>query len=190
MSTSFYTQQELESLGFKSLGKNVLISKKASIYNPSTISLGNHVRIDDFCVISGGKGITFGSYIHIACYSALFGNSGIVFDDFAGLSSRVVIYTYSDDYSGLTLTNPTIPAEFRTHAQVGPVHLKKHVIIGSGTTILPGVTIGEGSAVGAHSLVTKSLDPWGIYFGCPAKYLKSRKNDLLQQEVILRSQYE
>ncbi len=45
---SFYSQEELKKIGFLSVGKNVLISKKASIYNPGVISVGNHVRIDDF----------------------------------------------------------------------------------------------------------------------------------------------
>jgi len=49
MKTSFYSQSELKSLGLKAYGRNVLISKKASFYNPSQISLGHHVRIDDFC---------------------------------------------------------------------------------------------------------------------------------------------
>ena len=50
---SFYSQEELMKIGFLSVGKNVLISKKASIYNPSVISIGNNVRIDDFCILSG-----------------------------------------------------------------------------------------------------------------------------------------
>ena len=47
---SFLTQTQLHNLGFKSLGQNVLISDKASIYSPELISIGSHVRIDDFCI--------------------------------------------------------------------------------------------------------------------------------------------
>ena len=61
----------------------------------------------------------------------------------------------------------------------------RHVIIGSGSVVLPGVTIGEGSSVGALSLITKSLEEWGVYFGSPAKKIKSRRKDLLEQEQTL-----
>jgi galactoside O-acetyltransferase len=51
--------------------------------------------------------------------------------------------------------------------------------------ILPKLSIGEGSCVGALSLVKKSLDPWGVYFGCPAKRLKDRSRRLLELESEL-----
>lgn len=52
----FYSREQLEKIGFKSLGKNVLISDKSSIYSPENISIGNNVRIDDFCILSAGGG--------------------------------------------------------------------------------------------------------------------------------------
>ena len=183
--SSFYSQSELLDLGFKSFGSDVKISRKASFYQTHMISFGDHVRIDDFCILSGGSGIELGSYVHIAAYSALFGNEGIVLEDFAGLSARVTVYSASDDYSGMSLTNPTIPSEFLTHTNKGPVLLGRHAIIGTNSTILPNVRIGEGAAVGAHTLVSKSLDPWGVYFGIPAKFLKTRKKDLLEMEKKL-----
>ena len=58
------------------------------------------------------------------------------------------------------------------------------MIIGANSVILPKVTIKEGSAVGALSLVNKSLDAWGIYFGSPAKRFKSRSKNILKLEKI------
>jgi len=46
--------------------------------------------------------------------------------------------------------------------------------------VLPGVTIGEGTVVGAFSFVRKSLKPWGIYIGNPLRYVKKRSKDMLQ----------
>lgn len=185
MGVSFYSESELRDLGFKAVGHNVCISRKASIYSPEKISIGSNVRVDDFCILSGGSGIEIGSYVHIAYGSALFGNAGIVIEDFANISSRTAVYTYSDDYTGLCLMGPTIPEKLRTRSDVGPVILKKLSIIGTNSTIMPNVTIGEGVAVGAHSLVTKSLEPWGIYVGTPVKFLKPRKKDLLAHAEIL-----
>lgn len=188
MVTSFYSDSELTALGFKSLGNHVLISKKTSIYDAQNITIGSHVRIDDFCVLSGK--ICIGNYVHIAVYNALFGgNAGIELHDFSGLSSRCVIYAKSDDYSGEALTNPTIPEKY-LKAIEKKVVLRKHVVIGSGTTILPGVEIGEGSAVGSMSLVNKPLGAWGIFAGIPCKYKKERSKKLLEMEAELLSSTE
>ncbi len=172
----------IKSMGFASIGKNVTISDKTSFYNCSNISIGHNVRIDDFCVLSAGDGgIIIGNNIHIAVYSSLIGAGKITLSDFSGLSSRVSIYSSNDNYSGATMTNPTIPSEYTgvTHADV---YLGKHSGVGSGSIILPGVTLEEGAAVGALSLVTKDCKAFGIYLGVPARFIKKRKCDLLELE--------
>ena len=177
---------ELGMLGFSQIGKNVLISDKASLYNCTKISIGNNVRIDDFCVLSAGAGgIFLGNYIHIAVYSSLMGAGKIALFDFCGLSSRVSIYSSNDDYSGTMMTNPTVPSRFTgvTHADVT---LEKHVIVGAGSIILPGVTLREGVAVGALSLINNDCESFGIYAGTPAKRIGNRKRELLKKEKEMR----
>lgn len=177
---SFYSRNELNEKGFAFLGKNVLISKMASIYGANKMSIGNNVRIDDFCVLSGK--IDLGNYIHIAAYTALFGgNSGIVMEDFSCLSARCAVYAKSDDYSGEYMTNPMIDEQY-LNVSDKQVVIKRHVVVGTGSTILPGVTIGEGVSVGSMSLINKSLEPWGIYFGIPCKYYCERSKTLLKLE--------
>ncbi len=183
--TSFYSREELSALGLKSVGIDVRLSRKASVYSPQTISLGDHVRIDDFCILSGR--LEIGSYIHIGAYSALFGGEGIVMEDFSGLSSRVSIYTVSEDYLGACLTNPTVPDAYRTVVHKGAVRLRKHVIVGAGSVILPGVVIGEGTAVGALALVMGSLKPWKIATGSPARPRQDRRRDEIERlEALMR----
>jgi len=181
----FLTENELKSMKFKHVGRNVNVSTKASIYCPENISIGDNSRIDDFCILSAGdKGIFIGEYVHIACYSSLIGKSKIIIEDFCNISGRVSIYSSSDDFSGACLTNPTIPAAFRKVINE-QVILDKHVVVGAGSVILPGVVIGEASAIGALSLVSDNCEPFWIYGGVPAKKIKERKKDLLQQEIIL-----
>ena len=178
--TSFYTGEELKALGLKHCGKNVLLSRNACIYGAGRISIGDNTRIDDFCILSGN--ITIGNHVHIAAYVALFaGSAGIVLEDFTGISSRCAVYAESDDYTGIAMTNPTVPMEFR-NVSGGTVTLEKHALIGSGSTVLPGVTICEGSSVGSMSLVTKSLEPWGVYVGIPCKRMKDRSRNILELE--------
>lgn len=177
---SFYSIDELKDIGFKSIGENVLISKKTSIYGANNIEIGSNVRIDDFCILSGR--IVLGSYIHIAAYCALYGGTdGIILEDFVGLSSRGTIYAASDDYSGNALTNPTIPDKYR-NIDSRRVIIKKHALIGTDGTILPGVIIGEGSSFGAKSLITRDSEPWSVNFGIPSRKIKDRSRKLLELE--------
>ncbi|TDL76473.1 acyltransferase [Peribacillus frigoritolerans] len=179
---NIYTEQELKDMGLRSVGKNVKVSRKCSIYIPETISIGDHSRIDDFCCLVGGeKGINIGSNVTIAHYCLLGGTGGITLKDFSGISSRVTLYSANGDYLGESLTGHTVPKKYLNIIS-GEIILNKHVLIGTNTTVLPSVVIGEGTAVGAHSLVTKSLDSWGVYAGVPVKRIKERKKDLLLLE--------
>lgn len=177
---SFYSTDELKELGLACFGDDVLISRKASIYGASEISIGNNVRIDDFCILSGK--ISIGNYIHIAAYTALFGgDKGIILNDFSNFSSRIAIYSINDDYSGETMTNPMIPNKYK-QVTSEKVVIERHVIIGSGCVVLPGVVLKEGSAFGAMCLINRSSEPWSINAGIPFKKIKNRSKKLLDLE--------
>lgn len=175
-------QAELKKIGFKNVGANVAISNKASFYGAERISIGNNVRIDDFCVLSAGKGgIEIGNHVHIAVYSSLIGAGKIKLSDFANISSRVSIYSSTDDYSGASMTNPTIPSAF-TNVRHADVVLEKHVIVGCGSVILPGTHISQGVAIGALSLIKEDCEEFFIYAGNPVRKIKPRSRNLLSME--------
>lgn len=179
---AFLTEEQIKAMGFRHVGKNCLLSDKASYYNCNNIIIGNNVRIDDFCVLSAGiGGIEIGSHIHIAVYSSLIGAGKIVLKDFCNISSKVAIYSSNDDYSGQFMTNPTVPSQY-TNVTSSDVVIGKHVIVGSGSVILPGVTLERGVAIGALSLVNKNCTEFSVYMGTPAKKIKERKCDLLELE--------
>ncbi len=180
---SFYSAEELNEIGLKSYGENVLISKKVSIYSPETIKIGNNVRIDDFCILSGN--IEIGNYVHIAAYTALYGKYGIEIKDFCGCSARCTIYSASDDFSGEYMISPMVSKEY-TNVTGGKVTLEKFVQLGANTLVMPNVKIKEGTAVGAMSFVNKDLEKWGIYVGIPCKKIKNRKRniEILSEKII------
>ncbi len=184
----FYTRAELKSLSFASLGNNVQISRLSSLYNCQNIHIGNNVRIDDFCVLSASKkGIYISDYVHIAVFCSLIGAGKIQLGKFCNLSSRVSIYSSNDDYSGEFMTNPMIPKEL-TNVQHADVIFDKHVIIGSGSVILPDVHLEEGVAVASMSLIKRNCKAFYIYAGSPARKIKKRKSNLLKLEQKLLSQ--
>lgn len=177
---AYLSVAELQNFGFKKIGKNVKVSDKASIYNAEDIEIGDYSRIDDFCIISGN--VKIGRFNHITPMCLVAGGvPGVVLDDFCTLAYGVKVFAQSDDYSGETLTNSLIPKDLKNE-KLASVSLKKHVIVGAGTVILPGVVVEVGCSIGAMSLLTKSTEPWGIYLGVPAKRSKERKKNLLELE--------
>lgn len=179
----FLTKNDVAQLGFCTTGENVLIDSKAVFINPCCISIGHDVRIDAFCIISAGvDGVSIGNYIHLGAGVMIFGGGGQVrFEDFSNLSSRVSVFSVSDDFSGESLTNPMTPDEYK-HLHKGPVTFNRHAIIGCGSVIMPGVTIGNGAAVGALSFVNKDLPDFAIGAGTPVRIIGRRSTTLLQLE--------
>ena len=170
---------------FKKIGRDVTIWPLAKIVDTEVITIGNNVMIDDFVFIMGGKGIHIGSYIHISAFTSIVGGGELIMEDFSCLSGGVRLYTGNDNYSGEWLTNATIPLEYRNPVR-SHVYIRKHAIIGANTVILPGVTIGEGAAIGANSLVTKDIEPWTINAGSPCRIIKKRPMERimkLEQEL-------
>jgi acetyltransferase-like isoleucine patch superfamily enzyme len=177
---AYYTDSQLVAIGFKKLGRNVKISDKASIYDVNKIEIGDNSRIDDFCVISGNVSIGHNVYIGPMCLVAC-GEEGIIMEDFSTLSYQVKVFTQSDDYSGATMTNSTVPKKYKNEKKIA-VRLGRHIIIGAGATVFPGVDIADGCSIGAMSLVTKSTEEWGIYLGVPAVRFKERERSILDLE--------
>lgn len=168
-------------------GQDVTIHEAAKIVTAEEMEVGDSVIIDDFAFILAGGGVRLGSFVHIGSHAFIGGGGGVVMEDFSGLSGGVRVYTGNEDYLGGQLTNPTVPAPWRV-ATRAPVHIGRHAIVGSGTVILPGVTIGEGTAVGALSVVSRDLEPWTVYAGNPAKPIRSRPREtMLALEEDLRA---
>ncbi|RUR73469.1 LPS biosynthesis O-acetyl transferase [Chlorogloeopsis fritschii PCC 6912] len=128
------------------------------------IDFGKNIIIDDFVFIYAKTKIKIGNYVHIGSFTSITGGEKFTMEDFSGLSSGVRIFTASEDFQGCGFGNPTLDEKYRNTKRL-PVHIGKFCLIGANSVILPGVTVGEGATVGAGSVVTKNLEPWGIYVG-------------------------
>ncbi|WP_133139483.1 acyltransferase [Legionella genomosp. 1] len=182
----YLSQNQLEAMNFKKLGKNVKISDKACIYNPEQTEIGDYTRVDDFCVISGK--IAMGTYVHVAAFCLLGGGTeGIFIGDYSGVSYGSQVFSQSDDYSGEYLYSPLVPKEYKNEYKA-KVIINRFVMIGASAVIFPGVSIGEGCSIGAMSLVTKNTDPWGVYIGIPVKRVKEKSRNVLLLEKKFREE--
>jgi galactoside O-acetyltransferase len=175
----YYISPELRQMGFARIGENSAISRNCTIIGLENVTIGDNVRIDGFTSIIAPAGrLKIGSHVHIGIGCVLGAKGGIELGDYSSLSHHVRILSAVDDFGGRHMTNSTLPRDV-LGVQAAPVTIGRHVPIGSGTLILPGVDIGEGAAVGAHSLVRHSLDGWKIYGGDPLREISKRSRDLL-----------
>jgi galactoside O-acetyltransferase len=128
------------------------------------IEFGENIIIDDFTLIYATAPMKIGNHVHIACFASITGGAGLIIEDFVAISQGCRILTGTDDFVNGGFGNSTIDEKYR-NTKREPVKIGKYCIIGANSVILPGVTIGEGATVGAGSVVTKDLDPWGVYIG-------------------------
>jgi len=107
-------------------------------------------------VVQHNKGLELGHQTDIGAFSYINAKYGVVIEESVQIGSHCSIYSVStiDDTQG-------------------KVHLKKHCKIGSHSTILPGVTIGENSIIGANSLVLTDIPDNVVAYGVPAKVVRT-----------------
>jgi acetyltransferase-like isoleucine patch superfamily enzyme len=137
-------------LNFKNKGNQIILSKGGLINNPSKVDFGSNIYIGrDFKINSNG---------------------GVKIMDNVMIGPNLLIE--SDDH---VYSKVGVPMFFYRNEKInGQVIIEKDVWIGGNVTILKGVTIGEGSIIGACSLVNKNIPPYSISVGIPCKKIRPR----------------
>lgn len=163
---------------YKNIGSDVFLSELAIIKHPHLCEIGSHNAIDNGVTIA--TELVMGNYIHIAPYVVVIGGkkSKLVLEDFSFVAAGTKIVCGSEDYTGGGLVGPTIPEEYR-ELIYSTVKFEKYSGCGVNCSIMPGVTLAEGSILGANSLLTKDTEPWTIYVGSPAKPVRKRESKII-----------
>lgn len=141
--------------------------------------VGNNVRIEDNCILNGN--ITIGNNVTVCAFCLFDGHAGITIGDDVTFAAKVSIHSGSDDYSGRSMFGTYVPSKFRKYHVNGHVFIQDHCLIGDSAIIMPGVTLAEGTAVGAQAFIKQSTEPFGIYAGTPARRIKERSRDFVEQ---------
>lgn len=143
------------------------------------IEFGKNIIIDDFVLIYAKKRIKIGNHVHIACFSSITGGEEFVIEDFSAISQGCRILTGTDDFKDWGFGNSTIEEKYRNVTRAS-IYIGKFCLIGANSVILPSVTVGEGAVVGAGSIISRDLEPWGIYVGNNRKINERNKNAVLK----------
>jgi acetyltransferase-like isoleucine patch superfamily enzyme len=159
----------------------VLINKSTEKINLVNVFVGENVKIYDFvnaynCQI--GDGTKVGTFVEIQKKSSIGKMCKISSHSF--ICEGVHIFDNVFVGHGVMFTNDLFPRAVNSDGvmqsesdwTVIPTYVEKNVSIGSGATILAGITIGENSIVGAGSVVTKNVPPNIIVAGNPAKFIR------------------
>ena len=144
---------------YVSVGKNSFIGKNVEI-----TAIDNYLGEKFTPEIKIGDGVSINSNSHITCINK------IIIGNDVRAGRRVTI---TDNAHGKSnIDNMTIPPVKRMVYSQGSVIIEDKVWIGNDVIILPNVTIGEGSIIGANSVVTRNVPPYCVVGGNPAKILK------------------
>lgn len=168
---------------FKHVGTDVYISEHAIIKRPELVHIGSHNAIDNGVTVS--TALTMGDYIHIAPFVVMIGGaqSHVILEDCSFVAAGTKIVAGSEDYVEGGLVGPTIPLELRK-VKFTTVRFCKFAGCGVNSVIMPGVTMAEGSILGANSLLTKDTEPWMIYVGSPARPVKLRNRESVIESYL------
>jgi len=161
---------------FKSLGKNVIIEKGVKVFHPDNIKIGDNVYIGHNTILKSYHNsqleIGDNTWIGQNCYFHSAG--GLKIGKNVGIGPNVQILTSSHDISN-EISGPILfqPINF------AEVIIEDGVDIGVSSVVLPGVTIGKYTQIGAMSLVNKDINTKKIAYGSPCREVK----DIIWKEV-------
>jgi dTDP-4-amino-4,6-dideoxy-D-glucose acyltransferase len=163
----------------KACGQDVFISPQVEIRRPHLVSVGSHVAIDSGVYITTAASI--GDYTHLGPYITVIGGekSTVIIEDFVTIAAGSRLISGSDKFMGAGFTSVTVPDKYRDEVEFSTIRIRKYAGIGTNAVIMPGVTIAEGSVIGACSLVTHDTEPWTIYTGIPARAVKARPSKVM-----------
>jgi acetyltransferase-like isoleucine patch superfamily enzyme len=159
-------------LQFKSVDTDVTVFQFALILKPEMVSLGSGVRIDDFSRIEGGSGLSLGKYVHVCSFASIFGGGSACIGDFCGISQGARLITGTEQPTGIMTA--AAPRSVRD-VKWGHIDMQSNSFVGANAVIMPNVSIGEGAVIAAGAVVTKSVMPWAIMAGVPARMIGKRK---------------
>lgn len=165
--------------GITEIGENSKIRSGAVIYH--NCKIGNDSSIGHNSIIR--ENTIIGKNTYIGALVMMEGDT--VVGDYCGINaqSHITKFTHIGDYTffgpSVCSSNDNNMAHKRQgHGQnMKGFTTERYVRIGAGATLLPGVILGEGCIVGAHSTVTKDIPPYSVVYGFPAKIVREAKKE-------------
>ena len=157
---------------FRTIGEHVIFEAGVLVFHPETISLGNNLYIGHGAILKGyhNSRMEIGDNSWIGQQVFIHSGGGVTIGKSVGVGPAVKILTSQHAEEGIEI--PILLSRI----EALPVVIEDDCDLGVGSIILPGVTLGRGTQVGAGAVVTRSTPPWSVVAGVPARVLRSRVN--------------
>ena len=169
----------------KFCGEGVRLYPLCKMIRAENAELDNNCQVFDNVFIDAGKCLKVGKYTTITWGVIIEGGAKVLIGDrvFLGPSTKLLSSTLKlhGFYAVEHLPNDCYEIEY------GDIKIEDDAYLGANCTVMPSITIGEGAVVGANSLVTKDLEPWGIYVGTPCKKIGEREKPSVEKLEKLNS---
>lgn len=150
------------------IGRHVTL--RANTDQSPGIRLGERVSINDAVVINANRGqVTLGERSWLGPFCLVYGNGGVTIGRNVLVAGHTSINTVSHGIERCDIPMNDQPL------RIDPVVIEDDVWIGLNAVVLQGVTIGRGSVVGAGAVVNRSIPPWSIAVGVPARIIGRRE---------------
>ncbi|HET6224881.1 MAG TPA: acyltransferase [Bacteroidia bacterium] len=158
-------------------GEKVQVDSSVTVASTAVVEIryGGEISIDAYTelldgvlVLSYGGKIKIGKKCSINAYTIVYGHGGVTIGDAVLIAGHCMIIPNNHNYK-----DKHVAIRDQGSTSKGIV-IENDVWIGHGCSILDGVTIGKGAVIAAGSVVNRSVEPYTIYAGVPAKKIKDR----------------
>ena len=166
--------------GCRSLGNDICIKSPITTHGLNHVSIGNSFKCGERLKIRAfsewehqkfNPEIIIGNNVNIESDCHISAVNNVIIEDNVLIASFVYISDHS--HGNISKEELSTPPLKRPLVSKDPVRICKNAWLGEKVTVLPGVTIGEGSIIGANSVVTKNIPPYSVACGSPAKVIKT-----------------
>ncbi|MFB2894443.1 DapH/DapD/GlmU-related protein [Aerosakkonemataceae cyanobacterium BLCC-F50] len=158
------------------IGESTTICKYSSLEvdptdnSESKIAIGDRTLISSFVILrTYGGSIIIGNGCFVNSFSALYGHGNLIIGNNTLIGPQVTVIPVNYGFKDRNL-----PFREQTPTKKG-ITIGDDVWIGAGVTIVDGCVIGNGCVIGAGAVVTKSIEPYSIVAGVPAKTIAIRE---------------
>jgi acetyltransferase-like isoleucine patch superfamily enzyme len=153
---------------------NVFIDQNVFFAYPKATRLHEFSYIDKYVTLMANN-VSVGRRVHIAPRVIITGGGDFEIEDYACIATGTNVVTSTEVLKdGARCSGPMVDPEQR-QVMRGKVLIKKDAFVGANVTLLPNVTLEQGSVAGANVTIARSTDPWGIYVGTRAKMIAERE---------------
>jgi acetyltransferase-like isoleucine patch superfamily enzyme len=155
---------------FASLGDNVVFETGVLVFHPENITIGSNVYVGHYAILKGyyKNHMVVGNDVWIGQQCFLHSAGGLTIEEGVGIGPSVKILTSSHSDPGREWPIMSGAVVF------APVKIERFSDIGIGSVLLPGITIGEGTQVGAGAVVSENTPPYSVVAGVPARVIRMR----------------